>query len=104
MKIKIEINQSTFEKIKNVYEKSKDVYTRMNLNTVEEFITYILENFSTSSDQFEKLNDQMKGLMENINLDDFSFEDLFKNIAKTNAQKAEKKSEEKKDSDINKKS
>ncbi len=92
MKIKVEINQSTYTKIKNVYEKSRDIYEKMNLFSVDDFVAYILENFSTSSDQFEKLNDQMKGLMENINLEDFSFEDLFKNIAKTNAEKSKKDS------------
>lgn len=94
MKVKVEINQSTYDKIKQVYEQAKDAYQKMNLNSVDEFITYVLENFSTSSAQFEKLNDQMKNLMENINLDDFSFEDLFKNIAKTSLQKNEKKTDD----------
>lgn len=91
MKVKIEINQSTYDKIKQVYDHAKDAYQKMNLNSVDDFIGYILENFSSSSAQFEKLNDQMKMLMENINLEDFSFEDLFKNIAKTSLQKNDKK-------------
>lgn len=103
MKIKIEINAATYDKLKRIYEKSTDIYLKMNINDVDSFITYILENFCTSSDQFDKLNDQMKGLMDNVNLEDFSFEDLFKNIAKTNANKSsEKKTEENKKPEVKK--
>lgn len=107
MKIKIEINQSTYDKIKKIYESAKDAYEKMNLNNVDDFISYILENFSSSSIQFEKLNDQMKSLMENINIEDLSFEDLFKNIAKTSMQKSEERKtsmQDEKKSDENKKS
>lgn len=101
-KVKIEVNLETFNKLKNIFEQSKDVYQKMNLNTIDDFVTYILENFSNSSIQFDKLNDQMKSLMENINLDNLDFEDLFKNIAKTSLKKdADKeKSDEKKDSSL----
>ncbi|BAC44229.1 hypothetical protein D8X55_00840 [Malacoplasma penetrans] len=95
-KIKIEISLATFDKIKKIYEQSKDIYEKMNLSSVDDFITYILENFSNSSIQFDKLNDQMKSLMENINLDNLNFEDLFKSIAKTSMQKDENKKEENK--------
>lgn len=107
MKIKIEINQGTYDKIKKIYDSAKDAYEKMNLNNVDDFITYILENFSSSSIQFDKLNDQMKSLMENINIEDLSFEDLFKNIAKTSLQKSEEKKsaqEENKKSEEQKKS
>ena len=98
-KIKIEINLNTYEKIKKIYEQSKEAYQKMNLVSIDDFVTYILENFSNSSVQFDKLNDQMKSLMENINLDNLNFEDLFKSIAKTSMQKDDepKKDEPKKD-------
>lgn len=99
-KIKIEINLNTYEKIKKIYEQSKDAYEKMNLLNIDDFITYILENFSNSSVQFDKLNDQMKSLMENINLDNLNFEDLFKNIAKTSMQKNNDKKEEPKKEEI----
>ncbi|MCF0217643.1 MAG: hypothetical protein HUJ42_01200 [Malacoplasma sp.] len=94
-KTKIEINTKTFEKIEKIFNQSKGVYTELKLASVEDFITYILENFSNSSVQFEKLNDQMKNLMENVNLENLNFEDLFKNIVKSTQNKDKAVSEKK---------
>lgn len=97
-KVKIEINLDTFNKLKNIFDQSKEIYEKMNLGTIDDFVTYILENFSNSSIQFDKLNDQMKSIMENINLDNLDFEDLFKNIAKTSLKKeTDKENSENKD-------
>lgn len=86
-KVKIEVSKEVYEKIKQQYEQSKDAYIKLNLNSVDDFISYILENFTNSSQQFEKLSDQMKQLMENVDMSNLSFEDLFKSIAQSSAKK-----------------
>lgn len=90
-KIKVEINQDVFDKIKQQFEQAKDAYSRLNINNVDEFISYILENFTNSSQQFEKLSDQMKQLMENVDMNNLSFEDLFKSIAESSLKKDQNK-------------
>lgn len=99
-KIKIEINESTFNKIKEIFELGKNEYESMNIRSIDDFISYILENFSSSSKQFEKLNDQMKNLMGSIDLNNLNFEDLFKNIAKTSLKKSDSQDEENKKSNF----
>lgn len=86
-KIRVEISKEVYDKIKQQYEQAKDAYNKLNLNSVDDFITYILENFTNSSQQFEKLSDSMKQLMENVDMSNLSFEDLFKSIAQSSAKK-----------------
>lgn len=81
-KIEVKIAKATFEKIKKIYETSQATYEKMGIVSLEGFVGYVLENFCNSSHQFEQLNDKMKHLMENanINLDSLNYEELFKNI------------------------
>lgn len=94
-KIRVEINQDVYEKIKQQYEQAKEAYSKLNINSVDEFVSYILENFTNSSQQFEKLSDQMKQLMENVDMSNLSFEDLFKSIAQSSAKKDPNKENDK---------
>ncbi|MDE5553091.1 MAG: hypothetical protein K2I67_00940 [Malacoplasma sp.] len=97
-KVRVEINQDVYEKIKQQYEQAKDAYSKLNINSVDDFISYVLENFTNSSQQFEKLSDQMKQLMENVDMSNLSFEDLFKSIAQSSIKKDQNKEDEKNDS------
>lgn len=97
-KVRVEINQDVYEKIKQQYEQAKDAYSKLNINSVDDFISYVLENFTNSSQQFEKLSDQMKQLMENVDMSNLSFEDLFKSIAQSSIKKDQNKEDEKIDS------
>ena len=90
-KVRVEINQDVYEKIKQQYEQAKDAYSKLNINSVDDFISYVLENFTNSSQQFEKLSDQMKQLMENVDMSNLSFEDLFKSIAQSSIKKDQNK-------------
>lgn len=85
-KIKIEILSSTFNKIKEQFEAGIESYQKLGITNVDQFVSYILENFANSTSQFEKLSEQMKKMIENIDIENLSFEDIFKNIA-TSSQK-----------------
>lgn len=101
-KIKIEINVDTWTKAKKIFETNRDAYTKLDINTTDDFIDYIIDNFAKSSVQFEQLSDQMKNIMENVDIDNLNLEDLFKNIAKSAPTK--KTPTENKDKNENKKS
>lgn len=101
-KIKIEINVDTWTKAKKIFETNRDAYTKLDINTTDDFIDYIIDNFAKSSVQFEQLSDQMKNIMENVDIDNLNLEDLFKNIAKSAP--AKKTPTENKDKNENKKS
>lgn len=100
-KIKIEISLTTWTKIKKLYESQKESYEKMNLTNIEEFIDYVLENFATSSQQFDKLSESLKPLMDNIDMENLSFEDLFKNIIKSSPKKESEGSKDEKNNNIN---
>ncbi|MEG1821186.1 MAG: hypothetical protein RR201_02995, partial [Malacoplasma sp.] len=86
-KIKIEISQKAYEKIKSQYELGIASYEKLGIKSVDEFISYVLENFANSTTEFEKLSDQMKSMIENIDIDKLNFEDIFKNIANLSPKK-----------------
>ena len=86
-KIKIEISLATWTEIKKIYESQRDVYEKMNLFSVDEFINYILENFATGSERFSQMSETLKPLIDSIDMDNLSYEDLFKNIIKSSPKK-----------------
>ncbi|WP_412031874.1 hypothetical protein [Malacoplasma muris] len=86
-KIKIEISLETWTKVKKMFEEGRMSYEKLGINNVDEFVNYVIENFANSSKQFDQLSDSMKALMENIDIDNLSFEDLFKNIASSSPKK-----------------
>lgn len=92
-KIKIEISLDTWTKVKKMFENNREIYEKLKLGSVDDFINYILENFAKSSKEFEQLSDQMKSVVEKIDIDNIDFEDLFKNIAKSSKTKDEPKKE-----------
>lgn len=92
-KIKIEISLDTWTKVKKMFENNREIYEKLKLGSVDDFINYILENFAKSSKEFEQLSDQMKSVVEKIDIDNIDFEDLFKNIAKSSKSKDEPKKE-----------
>ena len=92
-KIKIEISLDTWTKVKKMFENNREIYEKLKLSSVDDFINYILENFAKSSKEFEQLSDQMKSVVEKIDIDNIDFEDLFKNIAKSSKTKDEPKKE-----------
>lgn len=86
-KIKIEIKLETWTKVKKMFEESRMAYEKLGINNVDEFVNYIIDNFTNSSKQFDQLSDSMKSLMENIDIENLNFEDLFKNIAQSSPKK-----------------
>lgn len=86
-KIKIEISLETWTKVKKMFEDSRVAYEKLGINNVDEFVNYIIDNFTNSSKQFDQLSDSMKSLMENIDIENLNFEDLFKNIAQASPKK-----------------
>lgn len=86
-KIKIEIKLETWTKVKKMFEESRMAYEKLGINNVDEFVNYIIDNFTNSSKQFDQLSDSMKSLMENIDIENLNFEDLFKNIAQASPKK-----------------
>lgn len=106
-KIKIEISLATWTEIKKIYESQRDVYEKMNLFSVDEFINYILENFATGSERFSQMSETLKPLIDSIDMDNLSYEDLFKNIIKSSPKKENQENNiqnESKEIDPNKKS
>lgn len=80
-KIKIEVSKKAYDKIKSQYNLGFAAYEKLGILNIEDFISYVLENFANSTTEFEKLSEQMKGMIENIDIDKLNFEDIFKNIA-----------------------
>lgn len=80
-KIKLEISKKAYEKIKSQYDLGFAAYEKIGITNIEDFISYVLENFANSTTEFEKLSEQMKGMIENIDIEKLNFEDIFKNIA-----------------------
>lgn len=86
-KIKIEISLETWTKVKKMFEEGRMSYEKLGISNVDDFVNYVIENFANSSKQFDQLSDSMKALMENIDIENLSFEDLFKNIASSSPKK-----------------
>lgn len=80
-KIKVEISKKAYDKIKSQYDLGLAAYEKLGIANIEDFMSYVLENFANSTTEFEKLSEQMKGMIENIDIDKLNFEDIFKNIA-----------------------
>lgn len=94
--MKIAIDQKTYDRIAEIYNESKETYQKMNINSLDAFIGYILENFCNSSQQFKHLNDKMKDWIQNIDLSNLNYDELFKNIIKTSFESSQNKDESKK--------
>ncbi|EGZ30961.1 hypothetical protein [Malacoplasma iowae] len=98
-KIKIEISLETWTNIKKIYESQRDSYEKMNIFSVDEFINYVLENFATGSERFSQMSETLKPLIDSIDMDNLSYEELFKNIIKSSPKK---ENEEKNPNETNK--
>lgn len=103
-KIKVEISIDTWSKIKKMFEDGRASYEKLGINNVDEFVNYIIMNFANSSQQFDQLSDKMKSLMENIDIENLSFEDLFESIAKSSPKKDNNDNNNSNNNDNNKKS
>lgn len=87
-----------------MYEDGRASYEKLGINNVDEFINYVISNFASSSQQFDQLSDKMKSLMENIDIENLSFEDLFESIAKSSPKKDKNDDDNNNENNNNKKS
>lgn len=79
-KVTIQINKETYQSLSEKFESQKLQFVSINVNNVEEFINYILNNFVVNAKEFDQLGEQQKEILEKININDLDVNSLLKMI------------------------
>lgn len=79
----IKIGLELFQELEKRFKEEEMSLGLINIKNTDEFIEYILKNFSNSSKQFEGLSDEQKQVLNNVDISKINIADLFDQISRT---------------------
>ncbi|MGL5630683.1 MAG: hypothetical protein ACRDCG_02845 [Mycoplasmoidaceae bacterium] len=90
-KISIEISEDLFKDLEKKYKAEENSLKLINIWSTDNFIEYILKNFSNSSKQFEGLSNEQKEALNNIDISKIDMTELFNQMTEMPSIKNQKK-------------
>lgn len=78
----VRIDEDLFKELEKRFKEEENSLGLINIKNTDEFIEYILKNFSNSSKQFEGLTEEQKQALNNVDINNLNISDLFEQIGK----------------------
>jgi len=79
----VSISKELFDDLEKKFKDEEMSLGLINIKDTDEFIEYILKNFSNSSKQFEGLSEEQKQTLNNVDISKINITDLFEQISRS---------------------